>query len=60
MNQLGATAEFFLARITPETAGKTLQLTFWDMADIGGGSATFTLLPPARRRRGGVQLLVQP
>ena len=46
MNQLGATAEFFLARITPETAGKTLQLTFWDMADIGGGSATFTLLPP--------------
>ena len=47
MNQLGATAEFFLARITPETAGKTLQLTFWDMADIGGGSATFTLLPPS-------------
>ena len=47
MNQLGATAEFFLARITPETAGKTLQLTFWDMADIGGGgSATFSLLPP--------------
>jgi len=47
MNQLGAAAEFFLARIVPETAGKTLQLTFWDMADIGGGgSATFTLLPP--------------
>lgn len=47
MNQLGATAEFFLARITPETAGKTLQLTFWDMADIGGGSATFRLLQGA-------------
>jgi hypothetical protein len=47
MNQLGATAEFFLARITPETAGKTLQLVFWDMADIGGGSATFTLVQPA-------------
>jgi hypothetical protein len=49
MNQIpagGATAEFYLARITPETAGKTLQLTFWDMADISGGSATFQLLSP--------------
>jgi hypothetical protein len=50
MNQIppgGATAEFFLARITPETAGKTLQLTFWDMADIASGSATFSLLQGA-------------
>jgi hypothetical protein len=46
MNELGSVAEFYLARITPETAGKTLQLTFWDMADIGGGSASFTLLSP--------------
>ncbi len=49
MNQIppgGATAEFYLARITPETAGKTLQLTFWDMADISGGSATFELISP--------------
>jgi hypothetical protein len=47
MNQLGSVAEFYLARITPETAGKTLQLTFWDMADISGGSATFDLLSPS-------------
>jgi hypothetical protein len=47
MNQQGAVAEFYLARITPETAGKTLQLTFWDMADIGGQSAAFELLSPS-------------
>jgi hypothetical protein len=47
MNQLGAVATFYLARITPETAGKTLQLTFWDMADIQGESATFRLLSPS-------------
>jgi hypothetical protein len=49
MNQIppgGAQAEFYLARILPETAGKTLQLTFWDMADISGGSATFQLVSP--------------
>jgi Flp pilus assembly protein TadG len=45
INQSSATAEFFLARITPETAGKTLQLIFWDMAD--GANSTFELLPPS-------------
>jgi Flp pilus assembly protein TadG len=45
INQDSATAEFYLARITPETAGKTLQLIFWDMAD--GANSTFRLLPPA-------------
>jgi hypothetical protein len=46
MNQQGSVGEFFLARILPETAGKTLQLTFWDMADIGGQSAAFELVSP--------------
>jgi hypothetical protein len=44
INQDSATATFYLARITPETAGKTLQLIFWDMAD--GSDSTFKLLPP--------------
>jgi hypothetical protein len=47
MNRLAPPAEFYLARIVPETAGKTLQLIFWDMADISGGSARFTLIPPS-------------
>jgi hypothetical protein len=45
INQDSATSEFYLARITPETAGKTLQLIFWDMAD--GANSTFQLLPPS-------------
>jgi len=48
MNRISPSAEFHLARIVPETAGKTLQLIFWDMADLSGTgvSATFTLIPP--------------
>jgi hypothetical protein len=46
MNQLGAVAEFHLARITPELAGKTLVLTFWDMADVRGGTASVEVLSP--------------
>jgi hypothetical protein len=47
MNQLGAVAEFYLARITPDMAGRTLELTAWDAVDIGGGSsATYELLSP--------------
>jgi hypothetical protein len=49
MNRISPSAEFYLARIVPEAAGKTLQLIFWDMADLSGTgvSATFTLIPPA-------------
>jgi hypothetical protein len=46
MNELGAVAEFYLARITPEVAGKTLHLTFWDMADVRGGTASVELISP--------------
>ena len=48
-----STTSFYLARITPQYAGKTLQLNFWDIGDIaaGGaynpGQADFTINPPS-------------
>lgn len=41
-----AQSEFYLARITPDYQGKTLQLNFWDIGDISNGSATVTVVPP--------------
>jgi hypothetical protein len=46
VNVTATTTEFYLARITPEYAGKTLLLSFWDIAD-GAGSATVTVVPPS-------------
>lgn len=40
-------AQFYLARITPDYAGKMLQLNFWDIGDISGGSATVTVVAPS-------------
>jgi hypothetical protein len=46
------TTEFFLARITPQYAGKTLQLNFWDIGDVSAagpwnpGQVDFTILSP--------------
>ncbi len=39
INQPSATGEFPLARVGPEAAGSTLHLTFYDVGDIGQGSA---------------------
>ena len=36
---------FYLAKISPEYAGKVLQLNFWDIAD--GGDSGVEILPPA-------------
>jgi Flp pilus assembly protein TadG len=40
--------DFYLARITPEYAGKTVKLSLWDIGDIsGGGVMSMTIVPPA-------------
>jgi Flp pilus assembly protein TadG len=39
-----STTNFYLAKITPQYAGKILQLNFWDIAD--GGTAGIRVLPP--------------
>ena len=43
---VSANSEFYLARITPDYGGKTLQLNFWDIGDISGGAATVTVVTP--------------
>ena len=40
----GVTTSFYLARITPNYAGKILQLNLWDIGD--GGTPTLTIVPP--------------
>jgi Flp pilus assembly protein TadG len=45
MNATGADTRFYLTRILPGEAGKTLVLNFFDVGD-GGGPATITVLPP--------------
>lgn len=43
----GATpTTFYLARITPNYAGKVLQLNLWDIGDVSNGSLTLTIVPP--------------
>lgn len=48
VNATQANTDFFLARITPAYAGKTLQLNLWDIGDIGGspGTADMTIKTP--------------
>lgn len=40
-----STTNFYLAKITPQYAGKILQLNFWDIAD--GGTSGIEVLPPS-------------
>jgi hypothetical protein len=44
----GATpTSFYLARVTPNYAGKVLQLQLWDIGDVGSGTTiTLTIVPP--------------
>ena len=48
VNASQATTNFYLARITPDYAGKTLQLSLWDIGDVGGtpGTADMTIQTP--------------
>jgi len=48
VNASQASTDFYLARITPDYAGKTLQLSLWDIGDVGGspGTANMTIQTP--------------
>ena len=48
VNAAQANTDFYLARITPDYAGKTLQLSLWDIGDVGGtpGTADMTIKTP--------------
>jgi hypothetical protein len=48
VNATQANTDFYLARITPDYAGKTLQLSLWDIGDVGGspGTANMTIKTP--------------
>jgi hypothetical protein len=41
------TPTFYLARITPTAANRTLHLEFYDIGDVGSGSVNLQVLPPA-------------
>jgi hypothetical protein len=45
----GTTSTFYLARIMPSAAGRTLQLDFYDIGDIGTGAAAVAVqvVPPS-------------
>jgi Flp pilus assembly protein TadG len=45
-NATGASTNFYLARVLPGAAGRTLDVTFYDIGDAAG-TATLTVLPPA-------------
>jgi hypothetical protein len=42
-----STPTFYLARIMPTAAGRTLRLEFFDIGDVGSGSVTMQVQPPA-------------
>lgn len=46
-NAPGATATFYLARVMPYDAGRTLRVSLFDMGDVATGSGTLQILPPA-------------
>src|SRR5690606_29940805 len=39
-NATGADAEFYLARVLPFDAGRTLRISLFDMGDVSGGAGT--------------------
>jgi hypothetical protein len=42
-----STPTFYLARIMPTAAGRTLRLEFFDIGDVGSGSVTMQVQPPS-------------
>jgi Flp pilus assembly protein TadG len=45
-NATAANAEFFLARVLPYDAGRTLRISLFDMGDVSGGAGTLQIVPP--------------
>ncbi|MEY2403279.1 MAG: hypothetical protein QOD38_830 [Acidimicrobiaceae bacterium] len=48
LNNASQTPQFYLARLVPGggASGRILQLTFYDIGDVGGGTTTITVSPP--------------
>ena len=42
-----ASASFFLARVLPTDAGRTLRVSLYDMGDVSSGSGSLQIMPPA-------------
>ena len=45
-NADSASASFYLARVLPSDAGRTLRISLFDMGDVSSGSGTLQILPP--------------
>jgi hypothetical protein len=45
-NPAVSSTTFYLARVEPLAANRTLELNFFDIGDVSGGSVTLTILPP--------------
>jgi hypothetical protein len=52
-NGQAGTPTFYLARVVPAAAGRYLQLNFYDIGDVSGGTTNFQLVPPADMTLGG-------
>ena len=46
-NDGSTTTNFYLARITPLNANRTLELNFFDIGDVSNGTVTLSIVPPA-------------
>lgn len=45
-NAPGANATFYLARVLPYDAGRTLRISLFDMGDVSGAAGSLQILPP--------------
>jgi hypothetical protein len=54
-NHIGASTQFYLARVFPGAAGRSVQLEFWDTGDAEA-PGTITVLPPGDATAGGAPL----
>ncbi|MEI6622245.1 MAG: pilus assembly protein TadG-related protein [Actinomycetes bacterium] len=58
-NSTGSTASFHLARVTSGSAGRSLEITLWDIGDVGAGTvATLTILPPPDAKSGTTPMVL--
>ncbi len=55
-NYAGSSPTFNLVRVIPAAQTKTLNIHFFDLGDISGGSGTITVLPPTDAKQGTVAM----
>ena len=46
-NASGANATFYLARVLPYDAGRTLRISLFDMGDVSGSAGSLQIIPPS-------------